>query len=413
MSESVVKSGGCQCGRVRYEVALTGTDAYLCHCRMCQKATGGVAAAFVQVKADALRWLSVPDWYRSSPIAHRPFCAQCGTPLGFAFVDGEGGLDVTVGSLDDPYGLRPVIHAGAESIHEAWLDTRALPRKRTAETASVVRRYEAAGIEVPGTSSTELAGERFPGFDGARLALHRVGAGRPVVLLHGLFSSADMNWIKWGHAAAIAEQGYEVLMPDLRAHGDSAAPQDPAAYPPDALARDLAALVDHLQLTDYDLGGFSLGARTVIHAVAKGMVAPARLIVGGMGVDGLVQWQARATHFTRVIDKFEDIPRTDPAWFAVQFMKSQKIDRTAARLLIRTLSDMPLEMLERVTMPALVVSGSADNDNGSASDLAARLSQATYVEVPGTHMGSVSRPELGRAMADWLGPASPAGGDGG
>ena len=116
-----------------------------------------------------------------------------------------------------------------------------------------------------------MTSDRFAGFDGAKLALHRVGpksgSGRPLVLLHGLFSSAEMNWIKWGHAATLAETGYEVLMPDLRAHGASAAPHDPAVYPADVLARDLAALVTHLGLADYDLCGFSLGARTAVRGV--------------------------------------------------------------------------------------------------------------------------------------------------
>ncbi len=142
-------SGGCQCGRVRYEARIEGRDAYFCHCRMCQRATGGFAAAFVQVEPGTLRWQGEPEWYESSPIARRPFCARCGTPLGFHFADGGGKPDVTLGSLDDPTGFAPVVHAGSESLHEAFLDTRDLPRMRSETTESVAKRWQAAGREVP------------------------------------------------------------------------------------------------------------------------------------------------------------------------------------------------------------------------------------------------------------------------
>ena len=142
-------TGGCQCERIRYSVEPDNDEAYFCHCRMCQKATGGVAAAFVAVREAGLDWESQPDWYQSSAIARRPFCSTCGTPLGFAFIDSEGKMDLTVGSFDDPSAFRPVAHAGSESIHEAWLDTRDLPRHYSATTDSIARRWKAAGKDVP------------------------------------------------------------------------------------------------------------------------------------------------------------------------------------------------------------------------------------------------------------------------
>ncbi len=245
--------------------------------------------------------------------------------------------------------------------------------------------------------------ERFASFDGTQLALHRHGTGRPLVLLHGLFSSAEMNWIKWGHHEAIADKGYEVLMLDFRVHGESEAPRELEKYPLNVLVRDVAALVEHLGLEDYDLGGFSLGARTSLHAVAHGVLHPARLIVGGMGTAGLGEWAKRSAYFKRVIDEFENIPRGDPAYFSMQFLKSQGVDRVAARLLLDTMPDLDLGLLPNVTMPTLVVCGDEDRDNGSAPALAELLPNADYVEVPGTHMGSVTKPDLGLAMANWLG----------
>ena len=247
--------------------------------------------------------------------------------------------------------------------------------------------------------------EEFEGFGGARLALHRIGSksgnARPVILLHGLFSSADMNWIKFGHAQALAEAGFEALMPDLRAHGASAAPHDPSAYPPDVLVRDAEALVAHLGLTDYDLAGFSLGARTAVRAVLGGL-APRRLVLGGMGLEGLAGWGKRRDFFLDVIARAGSIRPGDPAYMAQQFMKSMKVDGEAARLLLGTMVDTPPAALAALTMPALVVCGDDDDDNGSADALVAAHPEARRAIIPGTHMGSVTGPGLGREMVSFL-----------
>lgn len=142
-------TGGCLCKRVRYSVRVNDDDAYLCHCKMCQHATGGFAAAFKNVLRADITWEQEPDWYDSSPIARRPFCKECGTPLGFAFNEGSEKMDLTVGSFDDPSALRPVHHFGAESIHEAWLDTKGLKRIRTDEYDVLVDKWIAATGKMP------------------------------------------------------------------------------------------------------------------------------------------------------------------------------------------------------------------------------------------------------------------------
>ncbi|UZK67168.1 GFA family protein [Sphingomonas sp. M1-B02] len=138
MTESM--SGGCQCKRVRYRVTIEDDAAYLCHCRMCQRATGGVSIAFKGVRKADVTWEREPDLYRSSVIAERGFCALCGTPLTFAFLDGDG-MDLTVGSFDDPWRFKPVSHSGSESWHRDWLDTSPLPASRTDENPNVTNRW--------------------------------------------------------------------------------------------------------------------------------------------------------------------------------------------------------------------------------------------------------------------------------
>lgn len=247
----------------------------------------------------------------------------------------------------------------------------------------------------------------YRGFDGAELALTEIGEGRPIILLHGLFSSADMNWLRYGAAAEIASAGYRVIMPDFRAHGRSAAPHDAAAYPADVLALDIEALIEQLGLTDFDLGGYSMGARTVVRLLARGQksggLQPARAIMAGMGLDGLTGGTARAAFFQSVLAQPDGWPSGSPEAFAAAFMRQNKIDRTAVSLLLDSQQSTPINVLRGLETRTLVLCGVDDRDNGSAAALALELPNAALVEIPGNHMSAVTKPDFGTAIAAWLG----------
>ena len=253
---------------------------------------------------------------------------------------------------------------------------------------------------------TEPQIHRWTASDGVDLAYYTLGEGRPVMLLHGLFSSAQMNWIKFGHAERIAREGFRVIMMDQRAHGESAGPHDPANYPKHVLVRDLQELIAKLGLTDFDLCGFSLGSRVTLDAVGGGL-RPRRAVLSGTGLDVLTNWQRRSKFFTEAIAMFDSAPRGDPHWLAIQFMRTMKVDREAVRLLLQSMDDHadPSAVLAAFTMPTLVICGTEDDDNGSGADLAAALPEARFQEIPGTHMSSVTKPELGDAIAMFLASA--------
>jgi len=141
-------TGGCACGKVRFTVQIDNDEAYLCHCRMCQRATGSVSIAFKNLPQVKVAWDSAPDWYDSSPIAKRPYCRECGTSLGFQFKEGPN-LDLTVAAFDEPSRFKPMSHFGAESMHEAWTDTSSLPRYRTDEHKPLVEKWIAATGKMP------------------------------------------------------------------------------------------------------------------------------------------------------------------------------------------------------------------------------------------------------------------------
>ena len=142
-------TGGCACGRVRFDARIEDDEAYLCHCRMCQRATGGVSIAFKNVKKAEVSWEREPNWYESSPIARRPYCRECGTSLGFLYPDSDN-MDLTVGAFDDPSRFRPKHHFGAESMHRAWINTEGLPEMRTQDHQKLVDKWVEATGEFPG-----------------------------------------------------------------------------------------------------------------------------------------------------------------------------------------------------------------------------------------------------------------------
>ena len=92
-----------------------------------------------------------------------------------------------------------------------------------------------------------MGGYRFAGRDGVELAWHEIGSGRPLILLPG-FGGTGSRMLEHGPADARAVQGHRIVLPDFRGYGDSAKPRDPTGYPPDVLADDGFALVEHLGL---------------------------------------------------------------------------------------------------------------------------------------------------------------------
>ena len=133
-------TGGCQCGAVRYRITAK-PHVTVCHCRMCQKAVGGPFAVLAAVAGPSVTWTrGAPARFRSSDSGERLFCSACGTPLAFADVE-DGGLELTVGSLDEPLQAAPVSAAGIESAL-SWVATvPGLPGRSTEATvASAGRR---------------------------------------------------------------------------------------------------------------------------------------------------------------------------------------------------------------------------------------------------------------------------------
>ncbi len=241
----------------------------------------------------------------------------------------------------------------------------------------------------------------FKSFDGVHIAVHEMGEGRPLILLHGLFSNAETNWIKFGHAQTLSDAGFRVIMPDFRAHGESDQPEEATAYPNDVLVQDIQALIDHIQLTDYDICGYSLGARTLGKLLAAG-ISPRKAILSGMGFEGLTGWEKRQAYFQNILAEIDTVQRGDEHFMAVQFLKQSGANPVAVSHLIKTFVNMPVKQVAAIQTDIMVLCGAEDQDNGSSVKLAECLPNAIHVEIPGNHMSCVTKPDLSLEMVRFL-----------
>ncbi len=250
---------------------------------------------------------------------------------------------------------------------------------------------------------TDLPIERhdIEGRDGLPIAVHVVGEGRDLVLIHGYFSNAWTNWVRYGHAAKLVEAGFRLILPDLRGHGESAKPHDASAYPPDALTDDNLAVIEQMGLTDYDLGGYSLGARTTVRMLARG-ATPLRVILSGMGLRGLTKTLDKGGYYKKVLTNLGTFERGTSEWMTEAFLKTTKGDPVAMLNILNTFVDTPEEQIRAIQQPTEVICGADDQDNGIAQELVDALPNGRYVEIPGNHMNAVTRKELGQAIVDFL-----------
>jgi hypothetical protein len=130
-----VATGGCQCGAIRYAFYAPLENAHVCHCRMCQRATGGIFAALAGGSPGNFAWTrGEPGYFASSNLAKRAFCQKCGTPLSFRYELPTARMYVTIGSLDEP-GNAPIVKQFGVESRLPWVKfCEEIPAERTAET---------------------------------------------------------------------------------------------------------------------------------------------------------------------------------------------------------------------------------------------------------------------------------------
>lgn len=134
-----LRTGGCQCGAVRFAIAGPLGRASICHCRMCQKAFGNAFGPLVT--APGVTWTrGTPKRFRSSNRVSRGFCGDCGTPLSYE-PDGFP-AEIAIGAFDDPASVPPVIQVGVDRRLPWFEGLPSLPTRPDAETAAAASFFD-------------------------------------------------------------------------------------------------------------------------------------------------------------------------------------------------------------------------------------------------------------------------------
>ena len=248
-----------------------------------------------------------------------------------------------------------------------------------------------------------MGAHRFAGPDGVELAWTETGSGRTLIFLPG-FGGVGSRLLELDPVRTLAEKGYRVVLPDSRGCGDSAKPDDPASYPLDVLADDGFALIKHLGLGngDYDLGGYSLGARIVVRMLARGS-KPGHAIVAGQGLAKVTGPQGGGVNhrvLTALVNGAAIEPDSPDARIA-QGISRGGADPQALLYLLNSLVATSADALAQIAVPTLVAIGDRD-ERSDADQLASLLQNARFVCVPGDHGSALVAPELATAIVEFL-----------
>lgn len=245
----------------------------------------------------------------------------------------------------------------------------------------------------------------FPSFDGVTLSYTDDGDGPVLVLLHGFAADTNVNYVRPGLFDLFLDEGFRVVAMDARGHGLSEKPREPEAYGNDAMKRDVSALLDHLRIDACVLVGYSMGGHTTLR-VAVDEPRVKALVLLGIGENAEQRADADGASGE---DKREAMIRAleteDPEEIEASGLRRFRVmagtDRTPLIAYMSAPSAGEPTRIDDIDLPVLLVVGEDDVEAGDPTNLAQRL-DAQLVRVPGDHFQANARPELHRAVLDFL-----------
>lgn len=239
---------------------------------------------------------------------------------------------------------------------------------------------------------------------GVEIAYQTAGDGPPILLIHGFASNARVNWWDTGWVKTLTESGRRVITFDHRGHGASEKLYDPALYPAAEMAEDARRLLDHLEIAQADVMGYSMGARvsaflTIAHparvrrAIFAGLAS--RMITGVGGAEAI----AAALEAPSRNDGLDINARA----FRI-FAEQTKSDLKALAACIRSSREkITVAELASIRVPVLVVAGEKDEVAGDVETLVKAIPGAVGVTLANrNHMNAVGDRGYKDAVLDFL-----------
>ncbi len=239
---------------------------------------------------------------------------------------------------------------------------------------------------------------QFYSFDKTKIVFTDEGNGEAVMLIHGFIMNGSY-WNKTVLKKLLIDQGYRVIIPDLRGNGKSDRPKDKEAYKNNAEIKDLLALADHLQLKTYMAIGYSRGS-IILAKLLTQEKRISKAVFGGMGLDFTnPDWERRIAF----ADAFSG--RTQPNKItkgAIEYAKSINADIKALGFLQDYQPVTSLMELQTIKIETLIICGNQDMDNGSPEDLQKQIPNSTLLIVKGDHNNTYKQENFAEAILNFL-----------
>jgi pimeloyl-ACP methyl ester carboxylesterase len=246
----------------------------------------------------------------------------------------------------------------------------------------------------------------FTASDGVTISYDDTGppGGKPVLLVHGFASNRDEGWKRTGWYAAFERRGQRVIAPDMRGHGRSGKPHDPAAYAPERRLADLTELLDRLGVERADVVGYSMGARLALSLAISAPQRVDQLVVGGIG-ERLFTPSPRDDAMGRAMEADDPATIPEPMLQSFRhFADEQGEDRLALAAASRAESlTLTTDELFVINAPTLVVAGGRDALAGDPEGLARHIRGAKSVTLQGCdHFNAIPHAMLKATVFDFL-----------